>query len=700
MRAMRPEILFPLFADARTLPGVGPKTAPLFEKLGIAKVGDALFLPPTGVIDRRVRPSVQGVMEGATLCVKVEVVSHSAPRRPGSPYRITVKDDALDFVLVFFRPSPEWLNRILPVGETRYVCGKVEHYDGIAQMPHPEVFDPEKEDAPDGFAAVYPATAGLGQKVIAKAVQAALAETPDLPEWLDPAWMKKREWPGWREAVAALHAPVSPADLEATSLARERLAYDELLSHQLALVLIRAKRRRAKGRVSTGDGRLREKVLASLPFALTGAQDRAIDAIAKDMAVPQRMLRLLQGDVGAGKTLVAFMAMLIAVESGGQAALMAPTEILARQHHAGLGALAEAAGVRLAILTGKDKAAERRATQAALEAGEIDIVVGTHALFQKAVLFKDLRMVVVDEQHRFGVDQRNELADKGQGDGVGADILVMSATPIPRTLALASYGDMDVSVLDEKPPGRQPIDTRMVSLSRYDDVVDGLRRAIADGARAYWICPLVEESDTLDVAAAEDRARVLRHAFGEDQVVMAHGRQKAGEKDAAMEAFRTGAAKVLVATTVVEVGVDVPEATIMVIEHAERFGLAQLHQLRGRVGRGSARSSCVLLYQGPLGDTARERLGVLRETEDGFRIAEEDLRLRGAGDLLGVKQAGLPRMKIADLDVHGALLEVARDDAKLIVTRDEALESERGQALRVLLYLMERDESVRYLSAA
>jgi len=693
---MRPEILFPLFADAKTLPGLGPKTAPLFAKLGIGKVGDALFLPPTGVIDRRVRASVQGVAEGATLSVKVTVLSHSPPRRPGAPYRITVRDSALDFVLVFFRPAPEWLTKILPVGEERYVSGKIEHYDGIAQMPHPEVFDPAKEDAPDGFAPVYPATAGLGQKVIAKAVQAAVMAAPDLPEWLDPAWLKQRDWPGWHAAVEALHAPTAPGDLEATSPARERLAYDELLSHQLALVLMRTKRRRAKGRVSEGDGRLRQQVLGSLPFALTGAQDRAIEAIAADMAVPQRMLRLLQGDVGAGKTLVAFMAMLIAVESGGQAALMAPTEILARQHHAGLGALAEAAGIRLAILTGKDKAAVRRATQEALAAGDIDIVVGTHALFQKAVEFADLKMVVVDEQHRFGVDQRNELADKGQG----ADILVMSATPIPRTLALASYGDMDVSVLDEKPPGRQPIDTRMVSLSRYDDVVANLRRAIEGGARAYWICPLVEESDALDVAAAEDRARVLRHAFGEDRVVMAHGRQKPGEKDAAMEAFRTGAAQVLVATTVVEVGVDVPEATIMVIEHAERFGLAQLHQLRGRVGRGTARSSCVLLYQGPLGETARERLGVLRETEDGFRIAEEDLRLRGAGDLLGVKQAGLPRMKIADLDVHGDLLAVARDDAKLIVNRDESLTGARGQALRVLLYLMERDEAVRYLTAA
>ncbi len=694
---MRPEILFPLFAEAKTLPGVGPKTVPLYDKLGIRRVVDAVFLPPSGVVDRTLRETVQGVVEGTTLCVKVTVVSHSAPSRRNAPYRVTVRDGVLDFVLVFFRPAPEYLTKMLPVGAERYVCGKIEHYDGIAQMPHPDVIlDPAKDAPPDGFEPIYPMTAGLGQKAIAKAVKAAVALVPELPEWQDPAWLAKQEWPGWAVAVRAMHDPQTGLDLEASHPVRRRLAYDELLSHQLALALIRAKRRRARGRTTKGSGHLRERVLGTLPFTLTGAQNRAIAAIAADMGNPERMLRLLQGDVGAGKTLVAFMAMLIAVEAGGQAALMAPTEILARQHLKGLTPLCEAAGVRLALLTGKDKAAVKRETLAGLASGEIDIVVGTHALFQSSVTFADLRMAVVDEQHRFGVEQRNELAEKGQG----ADILVMSATPIPRTLALASYGDMDVSVLDEKPPGRKPIETRMVSLSRYDDVVESLKRAISGGARAYWICPLVEESDALDVAAAEDRARVLRHSFGENAVVMAHGRMKADGKDAAMEAFRTGVAQVLVATTVVEVGVDVPEATIMVIEHAERFGLAQLHQLRGRVGRGGEKSSCVLLYQGPLGEAARDRLAVLRETEDGFRIAEEDLRQRGAGDLLGVKQAGLPKMKIADLEVHGDLLEVARDDARLILACDGGLVSERGEALRVLLYLMGRDAEVRYLSSA
>ena len=694
---MRPEILFPLFAEPTKLDGVGPKSAPLYEKLGITKVVDALFLPPSGVIDRRLRETVQGAVEGTVVTVRVTVGRHSAPSRRGAPYRISVSDGTLDFTLVFFHAHPEYLVRILPQGEERIVSGKVEIYDGVAQMPHPDmVIDPDDGEAPDGFEPIYPATAGLNQKAIVKAVRSAVAMAPDLPEWQDAAWLSKRGWPAWIDAVRALHSPESATDIEADIPARQRLAYDELLSHQLALALVRAKRRRSKGRITKGDGSLRKKVEAALPFSLTGAQKRASEEIHDNMAESKRMLRLLQGDVGAGKTLVAFLAMLNAVEVGGQAALMAPTEILARQHLAGLEHLCEIVGINIVLLTGRNKGAERATILADIANGGTSVVVGTHALFQSDVIFKDLRLAVVDEQHRFGVNQRNELAEKG----AGADILVMSATPIPRTLALASYGDMDISVLDEKPPGRKPIETRMVSLARYEQVVESLRSAIAKGARAYWICPLVEESDIIDLAAAEDRARALRRALGEDVVALTHGKLKPAEKDAAMASFKSGECQVLVATTVVEVGVDVPEATIMVIEHAERFGLAQLHQLRGRVGRGSGESSCVLLYQGPLGESARARLAVLRETEDGFRIAEEDLKLRGAGDLLGIKQAGLPQMRLADLAVHTDLLEVARDDARLVVSQDAELKTERGEALRVLLYLMGRDDSIRYLGAA
>ncbi len=694
---MRPEILFPLFAEPKKLDGVGPKTAPLYEKLGVAKIVDALFLPPSGVIDRRLRETVQGAVEGNVVTVRVTVGRHSAPSRRGAPYRITVNDGVLDFMLVFFHAHPEYLVRILPQGEERIVSGKIEIYDGVAQMPHPDmIIDPNDGETPDGFEPIYPATAGLNQKAIAKAVRSAVAMAPDLPEWQDAAWLSKQGWPAWIDAVRALHSPQSAEDIEAHTPARQRLAYDELLSHQLALALVRAKRRRSKGRITKGDGSLRKKVEAALPFSLTGAQKRAAGEIHDNMAESKRMLRLLQGDVGAGKTLVAFLAMLNAAEVGGQAALMVPTEILARQHLAGLEPLCAIVGIKIVLLTGRNKGAERDAILNGIVNGDVSIVVGTHALFQSDVSFKDLRLAVVDEQHRFGVNQRNELAEKGEG----ADILVMSATPIPRTLALASYGDMDISILDEKPPGRKPIETRMVSLARYDQIIESLRSAIAKGARAYWICPLVEESDIIDLAAAEDRARALRRALGEDVVALTHGKLKPAEKDAAMASFKAGECQVLVATTVVEVGVDVPEATIMVIEHAERFGLAQLHQLRGRVGRGSGESSCVLLYQGPLGDNARARLSVLRETEDGFKIAEEDLRLRGAGDLLGIKQAGLPQMRLADLAVHADLLEVARDDARLIVSQDAELKTARGEALRVLLYLMERDDSIRYLGAA
>jgi len=694
---MRPEILFPLFAEATTLPGIGKKTAPLFEKVGIARVVDALFTPPSGLIDRRLRETVQGVEEGTSLCVEITVGRHSPPSRRGAPYRITVSDGTLDLTLVFFRMQGAYLNEALPQGERRWICGKLEHYDGMAQIVHPDLIaDPAKDEKPDGFEPVYPATQGLSARVIAKAVAGAAAQAPDLPEWNDAALMVREKWEGWQASLTRLHAPTAQDDLSFLTPQRRRLAYDELLSHQLALALIRSKRRRSKGRETIGDKRLQDRVLGSLGFTPTGAQNRAIGEIAEDMATPRKMLRLLQGDVGAGKTLVALMAMLIAVEAGGQAAMMAPTEILARQHFASLVPLAEAAGVRLALLTGRDKAATKRDTIEALALGNLDLIVGTHALFQAGVDFADLRLAIIDEQHRFGVDQRNALAEKGRG----VDILAMSATPIPRTLAMASYGDMDISVLDEKPPGRKPIDTRTVPLTRYEEVVESLQRAIAGGARAYWICPLVEESEVLDATAAEDRAASLRMVLGAETVALAHGQLESEEKDAAMARFKAGEAKVLVATTVVEVGVDVPEATIIVIEHAERFGLAQLHQLRGRVGRGTGKSSCVLLYKAPLTEGARARLGVLRETEDGFRISEEDLKLRGAGDLLGVRQAGMPKLRLADLEVHRDLLEIARDDARLIVDRDPELKTERGEALRILLYLMGRDDSVRYLTAA
>ena len=476
--------------------------------------------------------------------------------------------------------------------------------------------------------------------------------------------------------------------------ARLRLAYDELLANQLALVMVRARMKKLGGRPSPGDGRYTRKIEADLPYSLTGAQQTALDEIRADLTSDKRMLRLVQGDVGSGKTIVALLAMAHVVEAGRQAALMAPTEILARQHYERLGALCETAGLRLALLTGRDKAAERKVTLARLAAGDIDIVIGTHALFQESVAFADLGLAVVDEQHRFGVHQRLALGEKG----AAVDILVMTATPIPRTLVLTYFGDMDVSVLREKPPGRAPIDTRAIPLERIDEVIDGIGRAIGNGARVYWVCPLVDENEDLDVAAATERAEVLRQFFG-DQVGLIHGKMKGADKDAAMSAFQRGDTKILVATTVIEDGVDVPEATIMAIEHAERFGLAQLHQLRGRVGRGGAKSTCLMLYKSPLGEVARARIEIMRDTEDGFRIAEEDLRLRGEGEVLGSRQSGTPGFRLAVIELHGDLLAIARDDAQLIHARDPELESERGAALRALLYLFSRDEAVKLLRA-
>ncbi|TVQ58362.1 MAG: ATP-dependent DNA helicase RecG [Rhodobacteraceae bacterium] len=690
--AGRPEILWPLFQALTALPGVGPRLAALFGRIGVARPVDLLFTPPHGVVDRRLRPSAKGAGDGETVTVEVEIGVHHPPRDKGKPYRVAVRDAETEFLLVWFHGQPERLRALAPTGARRVVSGRVEIFDGVLQMVHPDHLLSRAEAAAlPAFEPVWPATKGLGQKAIAKAVNGALALAPDVPEWLDRAVASPRGWPSWRAAVRVLHAPQGAADLAPEAPARARLAYDELLSHQLTLALARAERRRGKGRASVGDGRLREAVLAALPFAPTGAQRRAVAEIAADMAAPERMNRLLQGDVGSGKTLVALLAMLVAVEAGGQAALMAPTEILARQHAQALAPLAAAAGVRLDVLTGRDKGPARAAKLAALAAGETAILVGTHALFQKDVAFRDLRLAVVDEQHRFGVRQRMELGAKGRA----ADVLVMTATPIPRTLALASYGDMDVSVLDEKPPGRKPVDTRLVSMARAAQVVERLRAAVAAGGRAYWVCPLVEESDVSELTAAEARFAALRPVFG-DGLRLVHGQMPPAEKDAAMADFASGRAQVLVATTVIEVGVDVPEATIMVIERAESFGLAQLHQLRGRVGRGGERSFCLLLH-GPLGEAAAARLSALRETEDGFRIAEEDLRLRGPGDLLGAQQSGLPAFRIADIAAQADLMALARDDARLALTRDPGLESPRGAALRLLLWLHGRDDAIRMM---
>ena len=691
----RPEILFPLFGALSGLKGVGPKTAETLGHMGIEVPRDLLYTLPHSVVDRRLCDTVQGADLPATLTVEVQIGAHRPPRNKGGAYRVQVEDAQIDFQIVFFHARGDYVAKILPFGARRIVSGKVEFFDGMAQMVHPDhVLMPDEADSLLPFEPVYPLTAGVTQKTMVKAATDALSRAPELAEWIDPRLMEREDWPGWNAAMEMAHAPQGMGALSLDSPARRRLAYDELMAHQLTLALARAQRRAKPGVETSGNGKLRHKVMTALPYRPTGAQMRAIDEITDDMASPHRMNRLLQGDVGSGKTLVAFMALLTAVEAGGQGVMMAPTEILARQHLEGLHPLAEDAGVVLELLTGRDKGSERKAKLAALARGDIQILVGTHAVFQKDVTFSDLRLAIIDEQHRFGVRQRLELGRKG----MAVDVLVMTATPIPRSLALSQYGDMDVSILDEKPPGRTPVKTALLSNEQMDGVVERLRQAVAEGRQAYWVCPLVEESEVSDLMAAEARFKRLRAALGEGVVGLVHGQMPPAEKDAAMARFVSGQTGVLVATTVIEVGVNVPNASIMVIERAETFGLAQLHQLRGRVGRGAAASTCLLLYQPPLSETGLKRLTTLRETEDGFRISEVDLEMRGAGDVLGTAQSGLPRFQIADLERQASLMAMAQDDARKLLLDDPALTSDRGKAARALLYLMKQDQAIQLIS--
>lgn len=692
---MRPQALTPLFAQVTSLPGIGPRLGTLVEKLAGPLVVDLIWHLPAGVIDRRNAPEVAQARGGEVATLTVNVDEHMVPHSSRQPYKVWCSDESGRICLTYFNGREDYLKKLLPPGETRVVSGKVEIYQGEVQMTHPDHVVPLAErNAILRVEPLYGLTAGLTQKPVQKAITAAVERAPALPEWQDAAFHRKQGWTDWKSAIARAHTPDGLGDLSPAHPARARLAFDELLASQLAIALVRHHNRTLAGHSTKGDGRLRQAALASLGFELTASQTQAIAEIADDLGKEERMVRLLQGDVGSGKTLVALLAMLICVEAGAQAAMMAPTELLARQHFATIAPLAQAAGVRVALLTGRDGQRQKKQTLQGLADGSIQLVVGTHALVQEDVEFADLALAVVDEQHRFGVHQRMALSSKGHA----VDLLVMTATPIPRTLMLAAYGDLDVSKLTEKPKGRQPIDTRTIPLERIGDVAQGVGRQIAAGARVYWVCPLIEESEEIDLANVTERFRLLSDRFP-GKVGLLHGRLKSAEREATMAAFADGRLSILVATTVIEVGVDVPAATVMVIEHAERFGLAQLHQLRGRVGRGSAKSTCLLLYAMPLGETAKARLAIMRETEDGFRIAEEDLKLRGAGELLGTRQSGLPEMRLADLAVHNELLEAARDDARLVIARDPDLQTERGKALRALLYLFRRDDAVRTLRA-
>lgn len=681
---MRPEILFPLFAPVSTLKGVGPKVAPLLERVAGPLVRDLLFTAPQGLI-RRQHATVADAVEGEAQIFTVRVDAHLPPARSNFPYRIRVADETGFLFLSWFKVFGDHLARAHPVGATRIVSGEPSRYGVELSITHPDWLLPiERAAEAAEVEPVYPATAGLPARTVRRLVLEAVTRAPDLPEWQDPAWLTQRRWSGWRDAISRLHAPEAESELTPADPTRARLAYDELLAHHLAMQQRKAARRSEPATV-IAHSPLAERIEAALPYRLTGAQQRTLAEIGGDLAQGERMTRLVQGDVGAGKTVVALLAMADAVDAGRQAALMAPTEILARQHFETIAPMLEAQGVAALLLTGRDKGAARAAKLRALASGEAAVAVGTHALFQDEVRFAALALAVVDEQHRFGVSERRRLQEKGEA----VHLLALSATPIPRTLELTLYGDLDVSRLDEKPPGRKPVATAAIPTTRIGEVVERLRAAVAAGAQAFWICPLVAESETLDVAAAEGRAEDLRRLLGAGTVGLVHGQMPPTEKDSVMADFAEGRVGVLVATTVVEVGVNVPNATIMVIEHAERFGLAQLHQLRGRVGRGAAQSACLLLYDPPLSASGQARLEVLRETEDGFAIAERDLKLRGGGDALGSKQSGFPAYRFADPTAHADLIIAASDDARLILARDPHLTSERGEALKVLQALFD-----------
>jgi ATP-dependent DNA helicase RecG len=700
---MRPAILDPLFASVSSLPGVGPKVAEMIarvtgrEEPDDCRVIDLIFHAPYSLIDRRNRPGIALAPQGTIVTIEGRVDRHQPPPRgTNQPYRVFLHDETGELALTFFRAKGDWLMKSLPIDEQVMVSGKVDWFNGRASMVHPDFMmkASEAENMPL-VEAVYPLTAGLSPKTLRKAIEGAVARLPEMPEWADAHLTSRQSFPSVAEAFRQLHDPRDAADIDPQAPARRRLAYDEFLAGQVSLSLVRQKVRKAPGQPIRVKGELAKKIVSALPFSLTQSQQAAVADITKDMAGEERMLRLLQGDVGAGKTLVALLSMAAAIEAGGQAVLMAPTEILSRQHFATISKLAGAAGVTVEVLTGRTKGRERDQIIERIASGEAQIIIGTHALFQDAINYHNLMLAVVDEQHRFGVHQRLRLTAKG----ISPHMLVMTATPIPRTLVLAAFGDMDVSKLTEKPAGRKPIQTVTIPTERLGDVVGRLRSAIADGKKAYWICPLVEESDVSELMSAEERFSVLAGELGKANVGLIHGRMSGPEKDAVMAAFKNGEVRLLVATTVVEVGVDVPDATIMVIEHAERFGLAQLHQLRGRVGRGSEASTCILLYKGPLSETGHARLSILRDSEDGFLIAEEDLKLRGEGELLGTRQSGTPGFRIASLEAHADLLEIARKDAAYLLERDSELTSERGEAVRTLLYLHRRDEAIRFLRA-
>jgi len=689
-KSLRPEILFPVFRMVTALSGVGPRIGKLIESLAGPNIIDTFWHLPSDIVDRRYSPKISQLKSGDICTVIVEVISHISPRSKKLPYKVECRDSTGIIIVAFFHARRDYLRAQLPIGELRVLSGKVEKFGSQLQITHPDYITCVDEmDAIKIVEPIYPLTAGLSKKQYSKVISEALKDIPSLDEWIDPHLKVKKGWPSWPDAIAEAHNPRSLGDLEECSLARSRLAYDELFANQITLLLIRKQRKKIKGRTFLGDGRLYQAVINTLPFSLTDSQLGALKEIKDDMISSIKMLRLLQGDVGSGKTIVAILSMLNVIETGSQAAIMVPTEVLARQHFSTIESLLKGTEIKPLLLIGKDKSKLRTQSLKQLKSGVVSLVVGTHALFQDDVIFNDLGIAIIDEQHRFGVHQRLKLSLKGSG----VDIMVMTATPIPRTLMLTAFGDMDVSFLENKPKGRQKVDTRALPLNRLRDVIDAVGRSITQGGKVFWVCPLVEDSKLLDLSAAQDRFKYLNQLFS-GKVGLIHGRMDGDDKDGAIKDFSFGDIDILVATTIIEVGIDVVDANVIIIEHAERFGLAQLHQLRGRVGRGGDSANCILLYSPPLSKTAYARLTIMRDTDNGFRIAEEDLRLRGAGELLGTRQSGFPIYRIANLTNHSNLLVLAKKDAERVLQIDPELNTHRGKCIKNLLYLFNQDSAV------
>ncbi len=693
---MRPECLNGLFCQVSQINGVGPKLSKLIESLCGPHIVDVLFSLPSGVNYRPLYKNEFEIRLGQLGTIPFFVKKHIKPPKRNAPYKVQGSFNLADFELVFFNYHEEYLSKKLCVGKTYFVSGKIEKFIGKLGILHPDYIVSDIKEIPE-YEAIYPLTAGLSGKVLSKSIRYALSKAPCLPEWQDEPFLKKQRFVDWKTSILKVHNPKTYEDLSFDSVFRKRLAYDELLANQLALFLARSHHKRQQGICFVKNTNYEEQVLQNLPFELTGAQQRVIQEIKNDLTSKDKMIRLLQGDVGSGKTVVALASLLMAVDAGYQGVIMAPTDILAQQHFLSFEKMLQRLDISVALLTGREKGKKRQLILDKLKSGEVDILVGTHAVFTLDVEYQKLGLVVIDEQHKFGVQQRLALTRKQKG----VNLLVMTATPIPRTLALTTYGDMDISLLDEKPKNRIPIETKVISSEKVQEVMEKLFQKIKNSdekIQVYWVCPLVQESEKMDLIAAEKRFESLKEIF-QDRVGLVHGKMKGSEKDAVMEKFKSGNLDVLVSTTVIEVGVDVPTASVIVIEGAERFGLAGLHQLRGRVGRGGSKSICLLLHGKKLSETAIARLKVMRESENGFVIAEEDLRLRGAGELLGVRQSGMPVFKMADLTIHYHLLATAAQDAKTILTLDPNLQSERGKALRILLYLFQKETEILTLKA-